>query len=74
MTSGPLDLTDCFAGAGDDVYDALIRGHEGLTDEESAAMNTRLVLILANQVREKAAILEAIRLARELARNGERPS
>jgi hypothetical protein len=73
VTSGPLDLTDGFAGAGDDVYDALIRGHEGLTDEESAAMNTRLVLILANQVREKAAILEAIRLARELARNGERP-
>jgi anthranilate phosphoribosyltransferase len=69
--SDALDLTDGFAGAGDDVYDALIRGHEGLTDEESAAMNTRLVLILANQVRDIAAILEAIRLARELARTGE---
>ncbi|NNM71103.1 DUF2783 domain-containing protein [Enterovirga aerilata] len=68
--AGGLDLAEGFAGRGDDVYEALIRGHEGLTDEESAAMNARLVLILANQVRDPEAVIAAIRLARETARAG----
>ena len=34
----------------DGAYRLLIDAHRGLTDEESAALNTRLVLILANQV------------------------
>jgi hypothetical protein len=63
-----LDLTDGFAGRGDDVYEALIRGHEGLSDAESAAMNARLVLILANQVGDPDGVIEAIRLARVSAR------
>ena len=63
-----LDLTDGFGGRGDDVYEALIQSHDGLTEEESAAMNARLVLILANQVRDPEAVIEAIRLARETAR------
>jgi anthranilate phosphoribosyltransferase len=66
--SKALDLHDGFAGRGDDVYEALIRGHEGLSEEESAAMNARLVLILANQVRDPEAVIEAIRLARQTAR------
>ena len=66
-----LDLTDGFAGRGDDVYEALIRGHEGLSDAVSAAMNARLVLILANQVRDPARVIEAIRLARASARRPE---
>jgi anthranilate phosphoribosyltransferase len=66
--SKALDLDDGFAGRGDDVYEALIRGHEGLSEEESAAMNARLVLILANQVRDPEAVIEAIRLARQTAR------
>ncbi|MDB5559508.1 MAG: hypothetical protein JWQ36_2442 [Enterovirga sp.] len=64
MTSR-LDVSDGFLGRGDDVYEALIRAHEGLTDDESAALNARLVLILANQVRDPGAVIEAIRLARE---------
>ena len=73
MKSPGLDLTDGFAGAGDDIYDALIRCHHGLSAEESAALNTRLVLILANQLRDKAAVLEAIRLARASGRQGDAP-
>lgn len=34
----------------DGFYEALIRAHEGLTPEESAALNARLILILANQI------------------------
>ena len=63
-----LHLADGFGGRGDDVYEALIRGHEGLSDEESAAMNARLVLILANQLRDPELVIEAIRLARQAAR------
>ena len=55
----PWTLRHGFAGRGDDVYDALIRAHEGLTDEESAALNIRLVLILANQVRDPETVIEA---------------
>ncbi|WP_420326152.1 DUF2783 domain-containing protein [Mameliella sp.] len=34
----------------DDFYAALIAAHDGLSDEESAALNARLILILANQI------------------------
>ena len=51
----------------DRAYRALIEAHRGLSDEESAALNTRLVLILANQIGDHAVLREAIRLAREAA-------
>jgi hypothetical protein len=35
---------------GDDVYAALMAAHEGLSFEESARLNARLVLLLANEV------------------------
>ncbi len=50
----------------DVAYRALIDAHRGLTDEESAALNTRLVLILANQVGD----LEILRQAAEFATAG----
>ncbi|WP_305971344.1 MULTISPECIES: DUF2783 domain-containing protein [unclassified Mameliella] len=34
----------------DDFYAALIAAHDGLSDDESAALNARLILILANQI------------------------
>ena len=61
-----LDLSDGLAGRGDEVYEALIRAHEGLTEEQSAALNVRLVLVLANQVRDPDAVIEAIRWACDL--------
>lgn len=52
----------------DGAYRALIEAHRGLTDEESAAFNTRLVLILANQIGDRAVLDEAIALAHRAGR------
>lgn len=62
--SARLPLDDRFAGAADDVYALLIGAHEGLSDADSAALNTRLVLILANAVGDIAVLREAVALAR----------
>ncbi|MDF2688498.1 MAG: hypothetical protein K0Q80_1463, partial [Microvirga sp.] len=43
----------------------LIEAHRGLSDEDSAALNSRLVLILANHVGEHAVLQEAIALAKQ---------
>lgn len=51
--------------AGDDFYEALIETHRDLTDEQSARVNARLVLILANQVGDLSVLREAMRIARE---------
>jgi hypothetical protein len=48
----------------DRAYRALIEAHRGLSDEESADLNTRLVLLLANHVGDHEVLTEAIRLAR----------
>ncbi len=48
----------------DDFYAALIEAHEGLTDEESVALNARLILTLANQIGDLATLKEAIELAK----------
>jgi hypothetical protein len=49
----------------DRSYRALIEAHRGLSDEDSAALNSRLVLILANHVGEHAVLQEAIALAKQ---------
>ena len=48
----------------DDFYQALIEAHAGLTEQESAALNARLILLLANQVGDLATLKEAIAAAR----------
>ena len=48
----------------DRTYRALIEAHRGLSDDASAALNTRLVLILANHIGDDAVLAEAIALAR----------
>ncbi|MGP9820109.1 DUF2783 domain-containing protein [Salinarimonas sp. NSM] len=60
---GGLDTTSRLPDP-DRAYRALIDAHRGLSDEESAALNTRLVLILANQVGDETVLEEAIALAR----------
>lgn len=65
MTAGPaLTIEDGFGGRADDVYEALIRAHDGLDEAESAALNARLILILANEVGDVGLIRSAIDLAR----------
>ena len=48
----------------DAFYAALVSAHQGLSDEASALLNARLVLILANQVGDMEALREALALAR----------
>lgn len=47
----------------DDFYQALIDAHAGLTDAQSAALNARLVLLLANQIGDLSTLQHAIAAA-----------
>ena len=49
----------------DDFYQALIDAHAGLSLEQSAALNARLILLLANQVGDFDTLRAAIAAARE---------
>jgi hypothetical protein len=64
MSETSLDTSFRLGKWGDDVYAALIEAHRGLSDEESQRLNARLVLLLANQVGNAEAVLEAIAKAR----------
>ena len=48
----------------DGFYEAWIAAHEGLSDSESADLDARLVLLLANQVGEMSVLLDCIGAAR----------
>jgi hypothetical protein len=52
----------------DGFYAALIAAHDGLDDEDSMALNARLVLILANHVGDRAVLDQALEAARASAR------
>lgn len=47
----------------DDFYQTLLDAHAGLTDEQSAALNARLVLLLANEIGDLPTLREAITAA-----------
>jgi anthranilate phosphoribosyltransferase len=49
----------------DDFYQALIDAHAGLSEQQSAALNARLILLLANQVGDLDTLRAAIAAARE---------
>lgn len=64
MTDRPL-TTDWNLGMhGDDLYALLMAAHEGLSDEESARLNARLVLLLMNHIGDRAVLEDAIAVAR----------
>lgn len=48
----------------DDVYQLLIDAHAGLTDAESTALNSRLILLLINHIGDGKMIAEAIKAAK----------
>ena len=52
----------------DDVYDLLIRAHDGLSKAQSDALNARLVLILLNHIGDETILREAIALAQTSSR------
>lgn len=49
---------------GDDFYEALIDTHRDLSDEQSALVNARLILLLANHIGDMQVLREAMVLAR----------
>jgi hypothetical protein len=49
----------------DAAYEALVEAHRGVPGAESAALNARLVLILANHIGDLAVLKEAISLAKK---------
>lgn len=50
---------------GDDFYEALIEMHRDLSDEASALVNAKLILLLSNHIGDLAVLREAMALARE---------
>ncbi|KXF77999.1 hypothetical protein ATN84_24635 [Paramesorhizobium deserti] len=54
----------------DDVYEKLIRLHEGRTDAESLKVWSRLVLILVNHIGDRKVIEQAIDIAASHKRPG----
>ena len=61
MTDARLDAPDAF-------YECLIEAHQGLSDEQSQALNARLVLLLANHIGRLDVLREALQAARDSAR------
>jgi len=49
---------------GDELYQALLDAHRGLTLEQSHAVNARLILLLANHIGDLAVLREALQRAR----------
>lgn len=63
MSMAELDTASRFPDP-DRAYRTLIEAHRGLADEESALLNSRLVLILANHIGDQGVLEAAVALAR----------
>jgi hypothetical protein len=50
----------------DGFYEQLLDAHEGLATEQSALLNARLILLLANQVGDARVLKECVEAARQL--------
>ncbi len=50
---------------GDDFYEALIDMHRDLSDEQSAMVNARLILLLSNHIGDISVLREAMDKARD---------
>ena len=48
----------------DGFYDELIRAHAGLDDDQSEALNARLILVLANHIGDRQVLREALEAAK----------
>ena len=49
---------------GDDFYEALIDTHRDLSDEQSALVNAKLILLLSNHIGDIAILRQAMQIAR----------
>ena len=48
----------------DGFYQALLAAHDGLNAEESAALNARLIFVLANQIGNSEVLSQALEAAK----------
>ncbi len=55
----------------DGFYAELLATHEGLSDDDSIALNARLILILANHIGDRAVLEEAFKFAADAGRSTE---
>jgi len=44
----------------DGFYEALVEAHEGLSEKDSAALNARLVFLLANQIGDQRILYDCV--------------
>ena len=51
--------------AGDEFYEALLDAHQGLTEEQSDALNARLILTLANHIGDVSVLKQAVAVAKD---------
>lgn len=56
-------ITDPNLPNADNTYAQLIDAHEGLSDEESQALNARLILILINHIGDDTVLSQALAAA-----------
>jgi hypothetical protein len=50
----------------DGFYEQLLDAHQGLSEQQSALMNARLVLLLANQIGDPRLLKECVEAARAM--------
>jgi hypothetical protein len=55
--------TEANMAAPDDFYERLIATHRGLTDAQSALVNARLILVLANHIGDPGVLAQAMAAA-----------
>jgi hypothetical protein len=65
MTNAAAMKTAANIPDADGFYEAWVAAHQGLSDAESADLDARLVLLLANQVGDQQVLLECIAEARK---------
>ena len=49
---------------GDDFYEQLLNAHEGLSKEQSDALNARLILVLSNHIGDMDILEQALNAAK----------
>ncbi len=58
-------VTDSNMAAPDDFYEALLEMHCGLSENDSAVVNAKLILLLANHIGDAEILRQALQFARE---------
>ena len=60
------NTVDNLGADADAIYSALIAAHEGLSEQDSSALDARLILLLMNEVGDKVRLEELLGEARRL--------